>query len=60
MVGLLSALSGIFRRHGGILRPLATIAVMVLLLALGLAFGALAARDNSLVFLMWMQRWCRG
>ncbi len=54
MVGLLSALGGIFRRHGGILRPLATVAVMVLLLALGLAFGALAARDNSLVFLMWM------
>jgi lipopolysaccharide export system permease protein len=43
-----------FRRHGGILRPLVTVAVMVLLLALGLAFGALAARDNSLVILMWL------
>jgi lipopolysaccharide export system permease protein len=54
MVGLLSALGGMFRRHGGILRPLVTVAVMVLLLALGLAFGALAARDNSLVILMWL------
>ena len=28
---------------------------MVGLLATGLAFGTLAARDNSLVFLMWLQ-----
>ena len=55
MVGLLSALGGMFRRHGGMLRPLVTVGVMVLLLALGLAFGALAARDNSLIFLMWLQ-----
>jgi lipopolysaccharide export system permease protein len=53
MVGLLSALGGIFRRHGGIARPLITVGVMVGLLALGLAFGTLAARDNSLLFLMW-------
>ncbi len=54
MVGLLSALGGIFRRHGGILRPLATVGFMVGLLALGLAVGTLAARDNSLIFLMWV------
>jgi lipopolysaccharide export system permease protein len=54
MVGLASALGGIFRRHGGILRPLVTIGVMVALLAMGLAFGTLAARDNSLIFLMWL------
>jgi lipopolysaccharide export system permease protein len=54
MVGLLSALGGMFRRHGGILRPLVTIGVMVALLAMGLAFGTLAARDNSLIFLMWL------
>jgi lipopolysaccharide export system permease protein len=53
MVGLLSALGGIFRRHGGLLRPLVTVGVMVGLLALGLAISTLAARDNSLVFLMW-------
>ena len=54
MVGLLSALGGIFRRHGGVLRPLATVGIMVGLLAVGLAVGTLAARDNSLIFLMWV------
>jgi lipopolysaccharide export system permease protein len=54
MVGLFSALGGIFRRHGGIARPLATVGAMVGLLALGLAFGTLAARDNDLVFLLWL------
>jgi lipopolysaccharide export system permease protein len=54
MVGLFSALGGIFRRHGGIVRPLATVGVMVGLLALGLAFGTLAARDSSLLGLMWL------
>ena len=54
MVGLFSALGGMFRRHGGIARPLVTVGVMVGLLALGLTFGTLAARDNSLLFLMWV------
>ena len=54
MVGLFSALGGIFRRHGGITRPLVTVGAMVLLLALGLAFGTLGARDNSMIFLMWL------
>ena len=54
MVGLFSALGGIFRRHGGVARPLVTVGAMVLLLALGLAFGTLGARDNSLLFLMWL------
>jgi lipopolysaccharide export system permease protein len=54
MVGLLSALGGMFRRHGGILRPLITVGVMVVLLALGLAFGTLGARDNNLLGLMWL------
>ncbi|HEY0183484.1 MAG TPA: LPS export ABC transporter permease LptF [Rhodopila sp.] len=53
MVGLFSALGGMFRRHGGFARPLVTVGSMVLLLALGLAFGNLAARDNSLLPLMW-------
>ena len=55
MVGLFSALGGIFRRHGGIVRPLVTVGVMVGLLALGLAFGTLAARNNNLLGLMWLQ-----
>jgi lipopolysaccharide export system permease protein len=53
MVGLFSALGGMFRRHGGVVRPLVTVGAMVILLALGLAFGTLGARDNSLLFLMW-------
>jgi lipopolysaccharide export system permease protein len=54
MVGLFSALGGIFRRHGGVARPLATVGAMVVLLALGLGFGSLAARDNDLIFLLWL------
>jgi lipopolysaccharide export system permease protein len=54
MVGLFSALGGIFRRHGGLARPLATVGTMVVLLALGLAFGTLAARDNDMIFLLWL------
>jgi lipopolysaccharide export system permease protein len=55
MVGLLSALGGQFRRHGNVLRPTLAIGTMVLLLALGLAFGTVAARDNRLIFLLWAQ-----
>jgi lipopolysaccharide export system permease protein len=54
MVGLFSALGGIFRRHGGLARSLATVGAMVVLLALGLAFGTLAARDNDVLFLLWL------
>jgi len=54
MVGLLSALGGIFRRHGGVVRPLVTIVIMVMLLAAGLGFATLAARDSSLLGLMWL------
>ncbi|HBK09054.1 MAG TPA: LPS export ABC transporter permease LptF [Acetobacteraceae bacterium] len=54
MVGLFSALGGIFRRHGGMLRPLVTVGVMVGLLATGLAFSTLAARESSLLFLTWL------
>jgi lipopolysaccharide export system permease protein len=55
MVGLLSALGGQFRRHGNVLRPMVAIGTMVVLLAFGLAFGAIAARDNRLIFLLWVQ-----
>ncbi|MBS0643942.1 MAG: LPS export ABC transporter permease LptF [Proteobacteria bacterium] len=54
MLALWSVLGGMFRRHGGWVRPLATVGIMVGLLATGLAFGSLAARDNRLVFLMWL------
>jgi lipopolysaccharide export system permease protein len=54
MIGLLSALGGQFRRHGNVLRPTMAIGTMVALLALGLAFGTVAARDNRLIFLLWL------
>jgi lipopolysaccharide export system permease protein len=55
LVALLSVLSGTFRRHGGYVRPLVAVGAMVLLLALGLAFENLAARDNALLPLVWIQ-----
>ncbi len=54
LVALLSSLTGAFRRHGGFLRPLVTVLVMVVLLASGLGVWTLAARDNALVPLMWL------
>jgi lipopolysaccharide export system permease protein len=55
LVALISVLSGTFRRHGGFMRPLVAVGVVVCLLALGLAIDNLAARDNDLVPLMWVQ-----
>jgi lipopolysaccharide export system permease protein len=55
LVALLSVLSGTFRRHGSFVRPLVAVGAMVALLALGLAVENLAARDNALVPLMWVQ-----
>ncbi len=54
LVALLSVLTGAFRRHGGFMRPLIAIAGIVALLAVGLAIGNLAARDNRLMPLVWV------
>ncbi len=54
-VALVSVLLGAFRRHGGFLRPLVAVGVVVGLLALGLAINNLAARNNALIPLMWVQ-----
>jgi lipopolysaccharide export system permease protein len=54
-VALLFSLTGAFRRHGGFLRPLASVGTMVVLLALGLAVDNIAARDNALIPLIWVQ-----
>jgi lipopolysaccharide export system permease protein len=54
MVALYSALSGTFRRHGGILRPFLTVLAVVALLGAGLGISNFAARDNALIPLMWM------
>jgi lipopolysaccharide export system permease protein len=54
-IALLSVLTGTFRRHGGILRPLAAIGSVVGLLALGLAIGNMAARHNAMIPLIYVQ-----
>jgi lipopolysaccharide export system permease protein len=54
LVALFAVLSGTFRRHGSMMRPLAAVGAMVLLLALGFAVENLAARDNTLLPLMWL------
>ena len=54
MVALLSVLSGAFRRHGNLLRPLVAVLSVVGLLALGLAIGNLAARQVSLIPLIYV------
>ncbi len=53
LVALVSVLTGTFQRHGGFLRPLASVLSVVLLVALGLIINGLAARDNVLVPLIW-------
>ncbi len=54
-IGLFAVLSGTFRRHGSFVRPLVTIAAMVAILALGLAMENLAARDNAMLPMIWLQ-----
>jgi lipopolysaccharide export system permease protein len=54
MIALWSSLAGPFRRHGGWVRQLGAVGIMVGLLALGLVIDSLAARDNHLIVLMWV------
>jgi lipopolysaccharide export system permease protein len=54
MVAMVSVLTGAFRRHGGFIRPLVAVLAVVGLLAVGLAIGNLAARDNALIPLIWV------
>jgi lipopolysaccharide export system permease protein len=54
LVGLAAALSSGFRRHGGGLTALLAIGSVVTLLAIGLAVGNLAARDNRFIPLIWL------
>ena len=54
MVALVSSLTGPFRRHGNVMRPLVAVGAVVGLLAVGLAVGNLAARDNGLIPLIWL------
>lgn len=54
LVALAATLTGTFRRHGGLLRPLIGIGLLVGLLALGLAIGNLAARVPMMIPLIWV------
>ena len=54
MVALLAVLTGTFRRHGNVLRPLISVLSVVGLLALGLAINDLAARQTALIPLIWV------
>jgi len=55
MVALLSVLTGAFRRHGSLLRPLAGVLTIVALVALELMFQDLAARNNALLPFVWIE-----
>ncbi len=54
LVALLSVLTGAFRRHGNVLRPLAAVMCVVALLATQLAVANLAARSTALLPLIWL------
>lgn len=54
LVGLAVALTGEFRRHGGGLRLVTGIGTTVVLLAVGLTIGNLAARNNAAIPLIWI------
>lgn len=55
LVALASVLTGAFRRHGGFARPMIGVGITVGLVALGLSFGNLAARDSAFLPLVWLQ-----
>jgi lipopolysaccharide export system permease protein len=55
LVALVSVLTGGFRRYGNLSRPAAAVAVMVALLASGLAVSSLATRHTDLMPLVWLQ-----
>ena len=53
-VGLVSVLTGSFRRHGNVLRPVMAVLAVVGLLALQLAVANLASRSTVLLPLVWL------
>ncbi|MGH7069321.1 MAG: LPS export ABC transporter permease LptF [Acetobacteraceae bacterium] len=54
LIGLYAVLAGGFRRHGGLIRPLAAVGAVTLLLAAGLAIADSAARHPALMPLIWV------
>ena len=55
MVALVAVLGGVFRRHGGLLRPFLGIVSVVALVALGLVLDSLAVRMNELIPALWLR-----
>jgi lipopolysaccharide export system permease protein len=55
LIGLVATLGGVFRRHGGLVRPAGAVALVIFLVALGLGVNNLAARDISLLPLIWIE-----
>jgi lipopolysaccharide export system permease protein len=53
LVALWAALRGAFSRHGGVMRPLVAVGVVVGLVATNLAFQSLGSRENGLLVLLW-------
>jgi lipopolysaccharide export system permease protein len=54
LIGLLATLSGVFRRHGGIMRPIGAVVAVTLLVALSLGINNIAARSITLLPLIWV------
>jgi lipopolysaccharide export system permease protein len=54
LIGLVATLSGMFRRHGGLVRPVAAVVAVTLLVALSLGVNNLAARSLALLPLIWV------
>lgn len=53
LIGLVATLGGVFRRHGGLIRPAGAVALVTFLVALGLGVNNLAARNTGLLPLIW-------
>ncbi len=53
-IGLLAVLGGAFRRHGGVVRPLAAVVAVTLLVALDLGINNFAARDLDWLPMIWV------
>ncbi len=54
LIGLFATLTGVFRRHGGLVRPAGAVIVVTLLVALSLGVNNLAARSLALLPLVWI------
>jgi lipopolysaccharide export system permease protein len=55
LVALVGVLTGAFRRNATVVRPLATVAMVLVIMAGELAIGNLAARHLALVPLIWIE-----